>query len=112
MVRHRLRILHTKTAEQYLRIAIRRILTVFVGIEKKIWRLHHEHAAVTESDAGAEIEIANEILELVGATVAIGVFHNRYTVGAFWTAWRWLRYPVVNCAGIAVHADPLQSGRV
>ena len=112
MVRHRLGVLHAEAAQQHLRVAIGNIVAVLVGIKEQIGRLHHEHAAVAERDAGDKIQVADEILELVGVAVAVGIFHDRDAVGSLGAAGRRLRHAIVNSARVAVDADPLQSRRI
>src|SRR6266568_1184273 len=112
MVRHRLGVLHAKPAQQHLGIAVGNIIAVLVGIEKQIRRLHHEHAAKPELNAGDEIEIADEVLELISVAGAGRVFHDSNAIGALWTAGRRFRHAVINGTGVAVHADALQPRRV
>src|SRR5262245_11473561 len=104
-----MRVLHAETGEANFRITIGNVVAIAVGIEKQIWRLKHEHAAVAESESAGEIQTGDEIVCAVGAAIAIGVLKDGDAVGAFRTArWRF-RNAVVDGARPAIHLGALET---
>src|SRR5437867_8740492 len=76
VVRHGLGILHSKATEEHLGITVGNIIAISIRIEKQVRRLYHENAAVTECNTRAKVQAFDEVFELVGAAVAVGVFEN------------------------------------
>ena len=63
-------------------VAVGHVVAVLVGIEQQVRRLQHPDAAVADRDAGGEVQARDEVLGLVVAAVAVGVFEDGDLVGA------------------------------
>ena len=83
------------------------IVAVAIGIEKQVGRLRDEHAAISQRHPGREIEVGHEILDDVGAAVAIGILVDRNPIFPFGTTGRRLGEPVVFRAQVLVDRDRL-----
>src|SRR5882724_3409692 len=105
-----MRILHAEPCQQYLRVAIRHVIAIAIGVKKQIRRLQNEHAAMTERHSRAKIQAADEIFESMGAAIGVEIIANREAIGTFWPARRRLGNAVVFRAQILVHAHRLESG--
>ena len=67
---------------------------------------------MAELDARHQVQAVDEILKLVGAAVAVGVFEDRNLVGAARAARRRLGHAVVDGPRPAIDFHPLQAGRI
>ena len=89
-------VFHAEAREQNLRIAIRNVVTIAIGIEEEVGRLHDKDAAMTNGHAGREVQPRNEVLDFAVVAVAVNVFKNRDLVSAARTSGRGLGNAVVD----------------
>lgn len=108
----RVRVFHAEPAKQNFRIAVGQVVLVLVGIEEQVRRLHDEHAPVPQGQAGRQVQTGNEILALVGVTVAVNVFQNRNPVDSLRTTRGRLGHAVVNRTQIVIDLHHLEPGRI
>src|SRR5258705_5041887 len=85
-VRQRVGVIHAKSAQQHLGIAIGHIIMIPVRIEEQIGRLHNKHTTVTNGQSRTKIQIAQKIFELVSLAIAVGVLTNGDAIRPFWPA--------------------------
>ena len=73
MVGQRLGVFHAEAGEQDLGVAVGHVIAVAVGIEEQVGDLEDVDAAVAERQPGAQVQPGHEVLEAVGAAVAVRV---------------------------------------
>ena len=105
-------ILKAEAGQEHLGVAVGPIIAVSIGIEEEIRGLADEDAAMTDRQAGGQVQAVDEDLLLVGTAVAIGVFEDLDPVGAPRAARRRVGHPVILGAKILVDRDRLQPRRV
>ena len=111
-VRNRMRAFRSKSRQQNLRIRIRNVVAVFVGIKKKIGKLQNENSAVTKRQTAREIQSADKILGASSAPHFIEVLQNGDAIGAFRSAWQWFGNFVVTFPREPIHLRAIQSRRI
>ena len=105
-------VFHAEASQQDLGRPVRMIVAVAIGVEQKIGRLRHEHAAISQRHPRRQIEVRQEIFHEVGATVAIGVLVDRDPVFAFGAAGRRFGELIVFRAKVLVDRRGLEPDRV
>ena len=107
-----MRVLHAEAGEQHFRIAIGKVVAIFIGVEKQVGRLRDEDAAVAERHPGGEIQSRDEIFKPVHRPVAISVLADRDPVRALRPARRRPGHAVVFRAEVLIHAHGLETGGI
>ena len=84
-------VFHAEAGEQNPGRPVGTIVAVAIGVEQEVRRLRDEHAAISQRHPGREIEVGDEILDDIGAAVAVGVFIDRDPVLPLGPVWAVVR---------------------
>ena len=105
-------ILHAKPGQQHLRIPIGNVVAIFVGVEQKVGRLHHEDTAPTQRQSRGKVQARNEIPRLAIATVGVRILQDGDPVGTLGPLGRRFGNLVPNRAEILVLGYGLEAGGI
>ena len=105
-------VLHAEALQQHLRIAVRHVVAVLVGVKQQVRRLRHVDAAVAQAHAGGEIQAGDEILRLAVAAGLVGVVEDGNAIGALRSTRRRQRHLVVLGAQPLIDFHGFEAGRV
>ena len=105
-----LRVFHAESGEQDLRLTVGHVVAVAVGIKEQVGDLEDVDAPVTERQTGAEIQPGHEVLEVIGAAVAVRVLADGDPVVALGPLRRRFGNAGIDGARPAVHLHSLEPG--
>ena len=105
-------VFHAESGEQDLRLTVGHVVAVAVGIKEQVGDLEDVDAPVTERQAGAEIQPGHEVLEVIGAAVAVRVLADGDPVVALGPLRRRFGNAGIDGARKAVHLHSLEPGGV
>ena len=105
-------VFHTKPGKKDLRIAIWKIVSIFVGIKKQVRRLKHIYAAMTERQSCGQVEASDKVFGFSKSALRVWILQNGNTIRTTRPARWWIGHFVPNRSQILILRNGLQPCRI